>query len=191
VIRVGQLMQNAVRMQAAAASSLRSHPKIGTISGYDPKKQAVKVKLQPEGNETGWIPLGTLWVGNGWGLVCAPALESQVEVSFVDGNLDAGSATLRFFSNVEAGPAAPGGEFWLVHKNGQSIKLTNDGALTLDDGHGATIALDGAGNIASTGTWTHTGTFTATVDVIGGGKHLKTHTHSGVQTGGGNSGPPV
>ena len=35
-----------------------------------------------------------------------------------------------------------------------------------------------------------TGTITADVDVIGGGKHLKTHTHSGVQPGGGNSGPP-
>lgn len=36
-----------------------------------------------------------------------------------------------------------------------------------------------------------TGTITADTDVIGGGKHLKTHTHSGVQPGGGTSGPPV
>lgn len=31
---------------------------------------------------------------------------------------------------------------------------------------------------------------TATTDVVGGGKSLKSHTHSGVQTGGGNTGPP-
>ena len=42
-----------------------------------------------------------------------------------------------------------------------------------------------------TGDVTVTGTLTATVDVIGGGKHLKTHTHAGVTTGSGNTGAPV
>lgn len=202
--RHAQLLQNAIIARAVAAGNLKSHPKIGTISGYDPSKQAVKVQLQPDGNQTGWLPLGSLWVGNGWGLVCAPVLGSQVEVTFVDGNDEAGSANLRFFSNVEAGPAAPAGEFWLVHKSGQSVKLTNDGKLTLNDGHGATVTLDGAGNINSQATqWTHTGpvhftdnvqvdkTLTANTDVIGGGKSLKTHTHGGVQSGGSNTGPPV
>ncbi len=36
-----------------------------------------------------------------------------------------------------------------------------------------------------------TGTVTADVDVIADGVSLTTHVHSGVQTGGGNSGPPV
>lgn len=35
-----------------------------------------------------------------------------------------------------------------------------------------------------------TGTITGDTNVVGGGKSLKTHTHSGVQPGGGNSGPP-
>ncbi len=34
-------------------------------------------------------------------------------------------------------------------------------------------------------------TLTASTDVIGGGKSLKTHTHSGVTVGGGNTGPPT
>lgn len=33
-------------------------------------------------------------------------------------------------------------------------------------------------------------TLTAATDVVGGGINLKTHTHGGVQAGGGNSGPP-
>ena len=45
--------------------------------------------------------------------------------------------------------------------------------------------------INSTGEWTHTGKLTASVDVIGGGKSLKTHVHSGVATGGSNTGAPV
>lgn len=36
-----------------------------------------------------------------------------------------------------------------------------------------------------------TGTITGDTDVIGGGKSLKTHTHTGVQPGGGTSGPPT
>jgi hypothetical protein len=35
------------------------------------------------------------------------------------------------------------------------------------------------------------GTLTATVDVVAGGKSLKTHIHSGVTAGGGNTGSPV
>lgn len=35
-----------------------------------------------------------------------------------------------------------------------------------------------------------TGTVTASTDVVGGGKHLKTHTHSGVTTGSGSTGAP-
>lgn len=35
------------------------------------------------------------------------------------------------------------------------------------------------------------GTVTGTTDVVGGGKSLKNHLHSGVTTGGGNTGPPV
>ena len=208
--RHSQLLQNAIRMQAVAAANLRSHPKIGTISGYDPNKQAVKVLLQPEGNETGWIPLGSLWVGNGWGLVCAPNLGSQVEVTFVDGNDESGSANLRFFSNVEQGPAAPGGEFWIVHAKGQRFQLENDGTVLLTDGQGAAITLNGDGTISITATQTTISgpvtftdnvqvdkTLTATTDVVGGGKSLKTHPHlpgsyvAGATAVTGNSGTPV
>lgn len=47
-----------------------------------------------------------------------------------------------------------------------------------------------AGNVTVAGDATVTGTATATVDVVGGGKSLKTHTHGGVVVGGGNTGAP-
>jgi len=57
-----------------------------------------------------------------------------------------------------------------------------------------TIKLNGAveitGDITHTGDQTTSGTITGTTDVVGGGKSLKTHTHGGVQTGSGTSGPP-
>lgn len=201
-MRNAALLQNAMRLQAqAAAASSRAEPRIGLVSGYDPNRYAVKVTLQPEGNETGWIPLGAVWVGNGWGLFAPPSLGDQVEVSFLEGSSEAGCALLRFFNDVDQPLAVPSGELWIVHKKGGLFKLLNTGAVTFSDGQGATFTLNGDGTITSAATqWTHTGpvhftdnvqvdkTLTATTDVVGGGKSLKTHTHPDPQ--GGNTGPP-
>jgi hypothetical protein len=58
------------------------------------------------------------------------------------------------------------------------------GVINVQNVNGAT----NAGTI--TGSLNATGTVTGQADVVGGGKSLKTHTHSGVTTGSGNSGPP-
>jgi hypothetical protein len=47
------------------------------------------------------------------------------------------------------------------------------------------------GNITCEGDITADGAITGTTEVIGGGKHLSTHIHSGVTTGSGDTGPPV
>jgi phage baseplate assembly protein V len=203
-VRGTLLLQNAIRMQAVAAANLRTYPRLGTISGYDPARPAVKVMLQPEQNETGWIPLGSIWAGNGWGLFAAPPVGIQVEVTYIDGNIEAGVVGLRYFSDQDQALAVPSGEFWLVHANGQFVKLTNDGKLTVSDGQGATITLNGDGTITSAATqWTHNGpvhitgnvqvdqTLTANTDVVGGGISLKNHKTTEVQPGTGLSGIPV
>ena len=53
----------------------------------------------------------------------------------------------------------------------------------------ATIKLLGDGEV--TGALTASGTSTGTTDVVGGGKSLKDHIHSGVTTGSASSGPPA
>ncbi len=53
-----------------------------------------------------------------------------------------------------------------------------------------TIELKGA-VVQTGGDASFSGTVTAATDVIGGGKSLKTHTHGGVTTGGGATGPPT
>ena len=84
--------------------------------------------------------------------------------------------------------------------------LGADGSMTINAPAGTTInspqiVLNGnvtyignmtgqAGN-GGTGNASTPGTITAETDVIGGGKSLKTHVHSGVQPGGGNTGQPV
>lgn len=77
-----------------------------------------------------------------------------------------------------------------------SLDIAPDGKITAHTVSDVELTVDG--NITSSAAgWSHTGdinvtgTVTASTDVIGGGKSLKTHTHSGVQTGSGDTGPPV
>lgn len=179
---------NTMKLHAQQQVGQIATVRVGQVSSYDPGNYSAKVLLQPEGAETGWLPVMSQWVGNGWGLFSPPTPGDLVEVQFIDGDFTQGVVCLRFFNDLARPLNVPSGELWLVHKSGAYVKLTNDGKLSLSDGHGASIALNGDGTIASTGTWTHTGQFTASVDVIGGGKSLKTHTHSDPQ--GGNTGAP-
>jgi hypothetical protein len=64
-------------------------------------------------------------------------------------------------------PAAPSGEFWLLHQTGSYLKLHNDGSIE-----------------SSAGTWTHHGSFQATGDIADGHGalsalrgHYNSHTH--------------
>jgi uncharacterized protein involved in type VI secretion and phage assembly len=129
----------------------------------------VKVNLQPEGVETGWLPYLSPWAGPGWGVMATPAQGNQVLVVFHDGNIEAGVAIGGSFSDVDQPPSvAPdtaGGELYLVHGQGQQVALKNDGSISILGSDGQSIVMDASGNITSKGTWTHTGTFTATAEI--------------------------
>lgn len=73
-----------------------------------------------------------------------------------------------------------------VQLNADGVKVFSPTAIILE---APTITLKG--NVAQTdGDMTTTGSITAQGDVVGDGTSLHTHTHSGVEPGGGNSGPP-
>jgi phage baseplate assembly protein gpV len=181
-------------MHGAAAGHLNTvaQTKHGTITSYDPATYRVQVLVQPDDVNSGWIPLQALWVGNGWGLFCAPSIGDAVELHFQEGDGAAPSAALRFFNDQNAPLNCPSGEFWLVHKSGSFFKMLNTGAVTFNDAHGAAMTFTGGGNITSSASnWTHTGpvTFagnfnvTGTIkatsgDVIADTISLKNHHHS-------------
>lgn len=80
------------------------------------------------------------------------------------------------------------GEVALYTDQGDKIVLKRGGTIEVT----ASTKLRVVAPLAEfTGNVSVTGTVTATVDVIGGGKSLKNHVHSGVEPGGGNSGAPV
>jgi hypothetical protein len=72
-----------------------------------------------------------------------------------------------------------GSTFVELDPAGQIVNVTAPGGMTITT---PTLHITGDVNCDKT--------VTATPDVVGGGKSLKTHVHTGVTTGGGTSGPP-
>lgn len=184
---LAELRSNMGQMAQLAAEG-RLAVRIGLVSSYDGRAGAhlVKVRLQPEDIETGWLPIQLLLAGQSWGVYAGPAVGDQAVVLFAEGDVNAGICAGFLPSDVDTAPAVASGE---VH-----VRAAGDTA---------SIIAKPDGTIASKGAWTHAGTMhvtdeftadksvTASVDVVGGGKHLKTHVHSGVQSGSSNTGQPV
>lgn len=126
-----QKMMNQMRAEALRALANRAKTRLGLVTSYDPGAYCVKVTIEPEGTETGWLPLLSPWVGNEWGLFAPPTIGDMVELSFQEGDTEAGIAGARFFSDANRPLPVPSGEFWLVHQSGSMVKFLNDGSIEL------------------------------------------------------------
>jgi hypothetical protein len=115
--------------QAQQSGAGQSGTRQGVITAYDPVNYAVKVQLQPTGEETGWIQLSSPWVGDGWGLAAGPMIGAAVEVEFDSGLMGAGMAAGQFYNDEDRCPGPPSGEFWLIHKSGSVLKFLNTGEV--------------------------------------------------------------
>ncbi len=158
---------NLVKSHATQLDQGWAQPRLATVSSVDPATYTARVMVQPEGLLSGWLPIAGAWVGNGWGVACAPAAGDQVIVLWQEGDAEQGLIIGRLWSQTAPPPAAPSGEFWLVHSSGTYLKLRNDGSME-----------------SSAGTWTHHGNIVVTGDVSDGQGKLSTlrndynkHTH--------------
>jgi len=122
---------NALRQTSMMTTQSEARTRVGNVTSYDPNTYSAKVMLQPEGIETGWLPILTNWSGNGWGLFSPPTSGDMVHVEFRSADVDAGQIVGRFFNDQERPLPAPSGEFWLVHKSGSLLKFHNDGNVEL------------------------------------------------------------
>ena len=121
-----------MRLQAQRILSTEAKTRIGIVDGYDPSHYAVKVRIQPENILTGWMPLTSPWVGNGWGMYSPPSLGEVVEVHFQQADPNAGFVVQRFYSTEVQPLAVPSGELWVVHKSGSLFQLHNDGSVNVN-----------------------------------------------------------
>jgi uncharacterized protein involved in type VI secretion and phage assembly len=143
-------IMNRMRLEAQWVLGNEGKTELGLIDSYDPSSYSVKVKLPAKnGKITGWMPLGTLAVGPGYGIMFGPEIGAQIKISYQEGDPNAPVADLQVFDNVNhpsanSQPGPPSGEWWLIHKSGSTFKFTNDGKLTLNSGEEIDI-----GNAAS------------------------------------------
>lgn len=122
----------------------RAQTREATVSSYDPATGAVKVLYQPEGVQSGWLPLGAMGVGNGIGMLFAPNIGDQVSVHPIDGSHGTAVVGPRLFSDKARPPGVPAGEFWVVQQAGSFLKMQTSGVVTLSAAGGAVAVLDGA-----------------------------------------------
>lgn len=173
---------NFVYRAAAQVDGASGQTRVGIVTSYDPVQHAARVMIQPEGVLSGWLPISSQWIGNGWGLVASLTPGDQVVVTPQEGAAEQGIITGRLYStaqqppqpqNAPNGSATPvqAGELAMVHQSGATIRLCADGTIYLQ---ASTINVQG--NIAVTGSITATQNITAGE---GGGDQidLLNHTH--------------
>lgn len=134
----------------------------GLVTSYDPEKYLAKVTFQPDGQESGWLPIETGHVGNGFGIAIGltPGSGSsggqgsgqggqgsggqsggqqqdqgdQVIVRYQEGDIESGKIVQRVHSDQDKPPKVQSGEMVFWHKNGAKIFFSKDGSLTLQGG---------------------------------------------------------
>lgn len=139
---MGALM-NAMRAQASMVGNGRASVRIGIVSSYDHANYCAKVKIQPEDTETGWLPVVSPWVGNGWGMFAPVTPGDVVEVQFQEDCFDVGFVCQRFFNDNIRPLDVQSGEFWLVHQSGSCLKFHNDGSVDLTSYTNLTATVGG------------------------------------------------
>ena len=152
----------------------------GLVTSVDPVKVMAKVMLEPLGVETGWLPIGSVYAGAGFGLLALPDLSTEVTVVFEMGDLNVGRVILCNWNDTDAPPGGLSpGEVLLLHKTGSLMRFNNDGSVELDPntvlklaGGGAAIARVGD-PVQATGTDPQGGTVTVTGTITGGSSKVQ------------------
>ena len=131
---------NHIKAQAARINQGTGQTRMAVVSSVDPASYTVRVLLQPENVLSGWLPVASVWVGAGWGMVCSPSVGDQVIVLWQEGDAEHGIIIGRLWSSAIPAPSASVGELLLVHQTGTHLKFLNDGSIS-----------------SSSSRWNHTG----------------------------------
>jgi uncharacterized protein involved in type VI secretion and phage assembly len=171
------LITNAHLGHAATAARGVGSPRIGTVVAFNGAQHAARVMIQPEGAETGWLPVLAAAVGGGWGIQAGLEIGAQVLVAPRDGDLNSGVVLGAIWSDADRAPGAPSEELWMIHKAGALVKLTNDGQVLVQDAHGTKLHFTNDGTVVVEGNLAVTGSIVGGHGT-GGSVNLQTHTHA-------------
>ena len=215
-------IRNQMALHAQMAQSARATTKVGVVTSYDPGSASARVQIQPvdpdhpDNSLTGWLPVASAWVGNGWGIDAPVSPGDQVEVQFFNGEIENGVICARLFSDQARSTGAQSGEFFLTHASGSKLQFHNDGTVTLISAgtltsqapqwnHTGPVQIDGtlvvtqtitgqagmavSGNNGTGNSMSISGNTQFSGQVSANGHRIDdTHRHSGVQSGSSNTG---
>jgi len=122
---------NVMKAHAAALDRGQGQARFGVVASTDPARYAVRVRLQPEGVLSGWLPVLSPWIGAGWGVFCPPAPGDQVLVVAQEGEAEHGVVVGACFSDRRPAPEGAVGELVLRHATGTTLRLANDGTVRI------------------------------------------------------------
>ena len=166
-----------VKLHAATQAGALGQPRHALVTSVDAVSHAVKVTIQPEGLESGWIPDGAI-AASGLRIACPAEIGTQVLVVPVEGDAEHPVVVARLFDVILMPPSSPAtgspvqpGELGIFLDGGNYVHLTK-GSIFLK----GTVVLDG--------------TLSVTGDVVAANVSLASHVHSAVQPGQGASGMP-
>jgi len=121
---------NAMKSHTGNQIDARGQFKIGVVKSVHAEAYTVKCEIQPDGVMTGWLPVFSMWLGNGWGMACLPPPGTQVLIAPLNGDMENGIVMGALYSSVDVPPGpARVGEFLLVHSTGTFLRLGNDGSV--------------------------------------------------------------
>ncbi|MHB1702418.1 MAG: phage baseplate assembly protein V, partial [Acidobacteriaceae bacterium] len=133
----------------------------GTISSVDPNTYRAKVLLDIPSVETGWLPIGTMLAGLGYGVMAMPIDGTHVMVLFEGGDgqgsdqYASGKIVLCDFNAVDTVPTTTlqPGEILMQSVGDASVKLDAAGHITLNGGSEgvATVGDTASGTVTING----------------------------------------
>lgn len=174
-------MEDVIRRIVDQTLSRRANTQVAVVSAYDPDRHAVKATLQPQGVETGWAPIATSHVGNGFGLAIGPEIGDQIIVGFHEGDIDSPFMMGRLHSDAERPPRAEAGEIVFQTKSGAVFKFSKDGSVSLNT-NGKAFTLDAGGADIHINS----------ANLFHNAKNIgDTHEHTGIVPGDALTGPPA
>lgn len=104
----------------------------------------VKVMLEPHQIETGWLKVGSPYVGNNFGFILPPPEEgTPVKVLFDMGDLNHGVVVCSVNNDNITMPVVPFGTAGFFHKSGSKILMNPDGSIQIVAAGGKTVTITG------------------------------------------------
>lgn len=145
---------NIIKREALrAVRSIVRNDEIGVFDSYDPNTHSVKVKFQPYGHLSGWIPLSNAHVGAGFGVAIGPVAGTQFIIGFRNGAKSVPYIKGMMFSDNQKAPTVESGEIKLQNQQGTQVFIDKNNNLTHTHSTGSSIQLaaDGTATVTAQG----------------------------------------